>query len=247
MRLFVFLGTGIALGQSFAAEKTKPADDWAMNATIIEACSCPMFCQCYFNTQPATHGPGCGGEGEGRFCKFNNAFRVNTGHYDKVNLDGAKFWVAGDRGGDCSGGEMNWYLLVFDPAVTKQQRKGIVEIVGNLYRAKWKEAGISEKDYPMEWHATKDLAVAKLDGGKAGEVVLRRFPGMTEEPIVIKNLKYWGAPRNDGFVLMPNDVQAFRAVPEGKKPYEFRKTNGFMFTFDISSKDVAEVAATTTY
>src|SRR5215210_3848661 len=29
--------------------------DWAMNATIIEACSCPMFCQCYFDTKPAAH------------------------------------------------------------------------------------------------------------------------------------------------------------------------------------------------
>ena len=28
---------------------------WAMNATVIEACSCPMFCQCYFNAEPAGH------------------------------------------------------------------------------------------------------------------------------------------------------------------------------------------------
>ena len=31
------------------------APDWKMNATIIEACSCPMFCQCYFATKPAAH------------------------------------------------------------------------------------------------------------------------------------------------------------------------------------------------
>ena len=37
----------------WAAEKS--ANDWAMNASIIEACSCPMFCQCYFNTSPAGH------------------------------------------------------------------------------------------------------------------------------------------------------------------------------------------------
>ena len=29
------------------------APKWSMNATIIEACSCPMFCQCYFNSMPA--------------------------------------------------------------------------------------------------------------------------------------------------------------------------------------------------
>ena len=63
---------------------------------------------------------------------------------------------------------------------------------------------------------------------------------MTDEPIVIKNLKYWGAPRNDGFVLMPNEVEAYR-VP-ASKAFEFKGTNGFMITFDITSEDVAKAA-----
>ena len=39
------------------AQVTKPAapPDWSFNATIIEACSCPMFCTCYFNPSPAGH------------------------------------------------------------------------------------------------------------------------------------------------------------------------------------------------
>jgi hypothetical protein len=59
---------------------------------------------------------------------------------------------------------------------------------------------------------------------------------MSDEPIVIKNLKYWGAPRNDGFVLMANEVEAYRA---GDKSYEFKGTNGFMITLDMNSNDVA--------
>ena len=50
--------------------------------------------------------------------------------------------------------------------------------------------------------------------------------------MVIKNLRYWGAPRNDGFVMMPNTVEALRT---GDKAYEFKGTNGFMITFDIDS------------
>jgi hypothetical protein len=81
--------------------------------------------------------------------------------------------------------------------------------------------------------------VAKLAGGKAGEVVLNRGSyAQTSEPVVIKNLKYWGVPRNDGFVLMTNEVEAYRA---GDKPFEFNGTNGFMITFDINSKDVAKM------
>ena len=63
---------------------------------------------------------------------------------------------------------------------------------------------------------------------------------MTAEPIVIKNLAYWGAPRHDGFVLMPNEVEAWRV---GDKAFEFKGTNGFMITFDITSNDVKKVAS----
>src|SRR5262249_14872341 len=98
------------LGNS--AESATP--DWSMNASIIEACSCPMFCQCYFNAQPAAHGRHAGhshGEGGEHFCKFNNAFKINQGSYGNTKLDGAKFWVAGDLGGDFSKGQMDWAAL----------------------------------------------------------------------------------------------------------------------------------------
>ena len=88
----------------------------------------------------------------------------------------------------------------------------------------------------MDWSYTKDSATAKLDGGKMGEVILHRNQGMTSEPIVIQNLKYWGAPRNTGFKLMQNEVEAYRT---GDKPFEYKGTNGFMITFDINAKDMA--------
>ncbi|HEX5052028.1 MAG TPA: hypothetical protein VFZ65_09670 [Planctomycetota bacterium] len=51
----------------------------------------------------------------------------------------------------------------------------------------------------------KDRPVAKLDGAKLAEVVLKRN-GLTDEPIVMHDLKYWGAPRNDGFLMMANET-----------------------------------------
>jgi hypothetical protein len=78
-------------------------------------------------------------------------------------------------------------------------------------------------------------AHATLNGGKTAEIKLARFPGMTDEPAVLKNVKYWGTPRNDGFVMMPNEIETYR---EGPKAYEFKGTNGFMLTFDMTSRDV---------
>lgn len=223
----------IAVGSAAAqvAKSSAAAPEWSFNATIIEACSCPMFCQCYFNAEPANHE---GHEQSGHYCRFNNAFQVNKGTYGSVKLDGAKFWVAGDLGGDFSKGQMDWAVLTFDSSVTKEQRDAIATILGKVYPVKWNSFTVAQ-DAAMEWKATKDRAEARLDGGKTAEVVLRHNPSaMTSEPTVIKNLKYWGVPRNDGFVLMPNEVEAYRM---GNKPFEFKGTNGFMITLDFTSKD----------
>ena len=238
--LAVLICLAVRAADAPATPENKSAEpDWAMRATIIEACSCPMFCQCYFNAEPAAHGghEGHAGHGGEHFCKFNNAFQVDDGTYGTTKLDGAKFWVAGDLGGDFSKGQMDWAVLTFDPSVNKEQREAIQKILGYVYPVKWNSFTVAE-DKPIEWKHDKDTAEAKLDGGKAAEVVLKRYPGNTDDPIVIKNLRYWGVPRNDGFVLMPNVVEATRTTPQGKEAFEFKGTNGFMITVDINSKDV---------
>jgi hypothetical protein len=237
MRSFVFLLMPALLT---APEVLRSAEagkaEWAMNATVIEACSCPMFCQCYFNTKPAAHG-GSGHQGHGggtHFCRANLAYRVNQGHYGATRLDGVKFWVANDLGGDFSQGQMDWAVITFDKAMTKDQRAAVEAIFKYLFPVKWKSVTTAEGVIDR-WEYTKDAAHATLDGGRTAEVKLKRFPGMTDEPIVIRNLKYWGVPRHEGFVLMPNEVEAYRVGP---KAFEFKGTNGFMITFDITSKDV---------
>lgn len=234
---------------AWAAEETKsaaatPTPDWSMNATIIEACSCPMFCQCYFAPKPAAHAVAAvAHEGHSHdataehYCRANNVFQVNKGMYGKTKLDGAKFWMAMDLGDDFSDGTMKWYVITFDPSVTKEQREGIAAVLPHLYPVKWEQPGVVAADLPIEWSHKGDLAVAKLDGGKAGEVVLNggAVGRNKSTPVVIQNLKYWGAPRHDGFVLMPNEVEAYRLGPNA---FEFKGTNGFMITFDINSKDI---------
>ena len=230
--LCLLVGAVLA-GSPLLAESPPAGPEWSMNATLIEACSCPMFCTCYFNAEPAAHHDHASG-GEAHFCRFNNAFQVNSGSFGEVSLAGAKFWVSGDLGGDFHD-KMDWAVLTFDKAVTPEQREGIAQILGKLYPVEWRSFSVGP-DADMTWQATADRAEAKLDAGKTAEVVLNRFPGMTDEPVVIKNLVYWGAPRNEGFVLMPNEVEAWRV---GDKAFEFKGGNGFMITVDISSKDMS--------
>ena len=109
-------------------------------------------------------------------------------------------------------------------------------MVGHVFPVKWNSLTTAEGTID-KWEFTKDYAVATLDGGKTAEVRLRRQEGNANkpQPPVLMNLRYWGAPRNDGFVLMPNEVQAYRIGP---KAYESKGTNGFMLTLDMTSNDV---------
>ncbi len=228
--IMVIAVTLIAVAHFRGADEKKAASNWAMNATIIEACTCPMFCQCYFDTKPAAHTEHGSG---GRYCRFNMAHKVNSGHMGKVNLAGAKFWVTGDLGEEFGDAEADWAVVTFDPSVTKEQRDAIATIVGQLYPVKWKDFSVAS-DASIEWKATPARAEARLDGGKAAEIVLHRNAGMTGGPTVMTNLRYFGAPRNNGFVMMPNEIQTYRL---GNKYFESKGTTGFMITYDISSKD----------
>lgn len=212
--------------------------NWSFNASLIEACSCPMFCQCYFNTKPAAHNSGHGSHSDGKvsehFCKFNIAAIVNEGFYGNTDLKGVKFWQAGDTGPDFSEALMKWNTVFFDPSVSKEQKEGIIKILEHIWSLSWKEFKVAE-DAGISWEANDEMAVALLNDGKLGKVKLFKFPGMDGNHIVIKNLSYWGVPRHDGFVLMPSTIEVYNGEPES---FVFENTNGFMITIDINSSDV---------
>src|SRR5436853_7170770 len=78
-------------------ESANPA--WSMNATIIEACSCPMFCPCYFNKKQARavgHGQHAeqsdGGGGES-FCIRNNSCKEDQGTDGNTKRDRHKHYI----------------------------------------------------------------------------------------------------------------------------------------------------------
>jgi hypothetical protein len=175
-----------------------------------------------------------GGHGTERFCRLNRAVKVNRGSFGKTPLDGAKFWMAGDLGPNftSSNDQYDWEVVRFDPSVTKEQRDAMAVIVPVLFPGKWKSF-IVESDSVLEWKLTKDRAEARLNGGKTAEIVLSKAQGMTSDPVVVKNLPYEGATGNDGFIVMPSEVEAYRV---GTKPFEFKGTNGFVITVDINSK-----------
>ena len=209
--------------------------DWAMNATIIDGCSCQLLCPCIFGS-PATVGSAATHQHAGhRSCYFNAAFRVNTGHHGMVKLDGLKFWFAGDKG------DAKIVELTFEPSATKEQRAAIREFLSHFLPLEW--TSLTEgPDGKIDWKAEAVRAEARLDGGKAAEVVLTRYSGATGQGTsVIRNMRYFAATRNDGFNILPVEYLAYRRGPK-PAPFEFKGTSGWTITIDMNSKDV--IAAT---
>ena len=231
MRSHAVVATLLVAGVLAQAVAKEDSVDWAMNATIIDGCSCRLLCPCIFGS-PATVGSAATHEHKGhRSCYFNQAFRVNKGHYRQVRLDGLKFWFAGDKG------DAKTVELTFEPSATKEQRQGIREFLSHFLPLEW-ESFTEGPDAKIEWKAEPLRAEAKLDGGKAAEVVLTRHSGATGKgTTVIKNMSYFAATRNDGFSILPVEIIAYRRGPK-PAPFEFRGTSGWTLTIDMNSKDV---------
>jgi hypothetical protein len=215
---------------ALALAKEGPVD-WAMNATIIDGCSCQLLCPCIFGS-PATVGSAATHQHAGRrSCFFNAAFRVNKGHYGTVKLDGLKFWFAGDKG------DARTVELTFEPSATNEQRAAIRMFLSHFLPLKW-ESFTEGPDAKIDWKAEAVRAEAKLDGGKAAEVVLTRYSGATGEgTAVIRNMSYFASTRNDGFNILPVEHIAYRRGPK-PVPFEFRGTSGWTITIDMNAKDV---------
>src|SRR5262245_57600475 len=155
----IAIATLLVAGVHTQALSTEAQVDWAVNATIIDGCSCRMLCPCIFGS-PATVGSAATHEHTGhRSCYFNAAFQVNKGHYGAVALDGLKFGFAGDKG------DAKTVELTFEPSATREQRAAIRVCMSHFLPLKWTSFA-EGPDATIDWKADAVRAEARLDGGK---------------------------------------------------------------------------------
>jgi hypothetical protein len=205
--------------------------DWHFNGTVIEACSCKMFCPCYFNTSPAAHE-----HHEEHFCKFNMAYKINKGHHGDTDLSGVKFWVAGDLGDSWEDGTTEWAIVTFASGTTEAQKAGVATALGHIFPVEWGSFSVAE-DAEIEWAASDERAEAKLAGGDNAHIILNAWEGMEGKTGVLENVAYFAAPRNNGFKMMPNEIETWKV---GDNAFEFKGTTGFMITVDAASSDFGD-------
>lgn len=228
--LFPLLALAVGLLYvSSAAEEKSAKPDFDMTASYIEACSCDMFCPCYFNTHSTHHMDEQ--HMDAHFCRANLVLKVDKGHYKNTQLDGAKVWIATDLGSEWSTGKDSWAVVNFAPSVSADQKAALGDIIGQLYPFKWQKFDVDTQDFTWTVDEKTGIAHAKLNNGK-GEVVLERVKGDdARHEVVMHNLTYWTAQSNDGFRMWKNKHEAFEGA--GHK-FAYEGTNGFLITIHFS-------------
>jgi len=207
-----------------ASQATKP--DFSMTASYIEACSCDMFCPCYFNSRSTMHG-------DKQYCRANLVLKVDSGYYKTTKLDGAKVWVSTDLGSNWSTGKDSWVVMTFDPSDTPEQKAALTDILGQLYPFKWEKAATDTAAFSWNVDEATGVAHAKMSNGK-GEVILERVSGTNpKQEIVIPNLQYWKAQSNNGFRMWKTQVEKYSGQDHD---FEYKGTNGFLITITFSGK-----------
>lgn len=244
-----FLGGLAAALASLSMRKVAAADeparsvlDWSLTMSVLETCSCPVFCQCFFTGKPPAAKASASGHhhqgGEVHYCRFNQAYLVRRGWSGGTSLDGVKFWFLGDAGDDFDKEKLEWALLTFDPSTTLAQRTAMLEALRHLrwYRPeRWKSYAIGP-DSPVQWESDEKGAHATLGGGRLAELSLTTYTDLGNRPVTMQNMGYFGFPRNNGFTLMPSTLLAYRG---SERAFEFRDqgTNGLLTTVDMNAED----------
>ena len=202
-----------ALAVSLAAASGEPS--WRMKADYVEACSCHLFCPCYFNKHA-----------EHPMCEFNMAVTVRQGHSGNVDLANSKYWLTGDLG-DKWGTEKKaaWVIVSFDPKTTQAQRDALAPIILKTYGLEWGELKVQEA--PIDIRHSGDIVEAMLSDGKQAYLKLRREPGVDRKGVVLKNVKYFDAVQNDGFQMYKSIEH--RAAVAGHE-FSYSDRNAFLIT-----------------
>ena len=198
-----------------ASAPTNPS--WRMKADYVEACSCHLFCPCYFNKHA-----------EHPHCDFNMAVKVREGYSGGTSLSGAKFWLTGDLGDEGGTNKKGrWVVVSFDPATSKEQRDALAPMILKTYGLEWGELKVQEA--PIEINRVGEIVEAKLGGGQMAAMRLQREPGADGKGVVLRNVKYFGAQNNDGFEMYRSLDHS--ANVQGHK-FSYSDRNAFLISID---------------
>lgn len=169
---------------------SKPSIEWKIKGELFLNCSCEVFCPCVVSL--GKHKPTEG------HCHAWMAVRIDTGHYGDADLSGLNIGLFVEIPGRM--GEGDWKVGVYvDERASDDAYDGILKIfsgeaggtTGLLGMLTSEILGVEKTQVIIETESNKRrIIVGKKIQGEIETVM----GGDNENPVMIKNTKYWMGP-----------------------------------------------------
>jgi hypothetical protein len=162
-------------GGTKAEPKASQQTGWEASGTLLEACSCGVPCPCNFGQGPSN-----------AYCHTVYAYRLKTGRYEGVSLDGL---VIG--GGEADKGAMGF----LDSRATAEQRPALEKLARAVFAQGGASGGAREFE-TVHITATDDGRQFRVDFGPRGGFEANVLFGRDgKRPIVVENNTTWPVDR----------------------------------------------------
>lgn len=162
---------------------------WAMKGELFLNCSCDVFCPCVVSL--GRHKP------TDEHCHAWMAIRCDEGHFDGEDLSGINIAILADIPGRM--GEGQWKVALYvDDAASYKAYHGIGQILSGKVGG---TTGLLSMLIGEVIGAERTKVVIETDGrvrrimvGKKIQGEIEMVKGATDEPVWIRNTKYWMGP-----------------------------------------------------
>lgn len=170
-------------------DKQRAGLPWAIRGELFLNCSCDVFCPCVISL--GKHKP------TEDTCHAWMAIRIDHGHYDGEPLDGINIGLLADIPGRM--GEGMWKVAVYvDDSASYAAYHGILQILsgkaggttGVLSMLIGDILGAERTPVSIETDGRK----RRITVGKKIQGEIEMVQGQTDEPIWIRNTRYWMGP-----------------------------------------------------
>lgn len=179
------------------APEPEPGHGWAIKGELFLNCSCTVFCPCVVSlgAHPPTEG----------HCHAWMAIAIDEGHYGAEDLSGINVGLLADIPGRM--GEGDWKVALYiDEKASHVAFDGICQILsgkaggttGLLSMLVSTVLGAERTDVVIEREGTK----RRIFVGRKIQGEIEQVLGHQNEPVLVKNTKYWMGP--DIFVAKGN-------------------------------------------
>lgn len=173
-----------------STRRRREPTDWAIKGELFLNCSCDAFCPCVVSL--GKHAPTLG------YCHAWMAIRIDEGHFEGEDISGLNVGLLVDIPGKMADGD--WKVAAYvDERATQKGYNGILKIFSG---AAGGTTGLFTLLVSTIIHAERAKVEIETDGNKRRISVGKKIQGEIQmiaggnpdEPVVIKNSKYWMGP-----------------------------------------------------